>query len=235
MGDDKAQMLFTDPPFNVRYQNNRPTRNLKRRKYPKWQKIYKDDLPQEEYEKWLEKVFSNVDEYLVPCSPLYCFNGHRQFGPMYLMLLKLGYRIGSVIVWAKPNFAISYGDYNQQIEFCLYGWKPGEGGHFWYGPNNETTLWESRRDAGKTLIHPTQKPISLAQRAIKNSSQRGDIIIETFCGSGSTLIAAESLERRCFAVEISEAYCDAIVRRYVSFVGKDKVSDELRKKYLQEN
>jgi DNA modification methylase len=231
MAGNKAQMLFTDPPFNVRYQNKRPAKSLKRRRHPKWEKIYKDDLPQEEYEAWLEKVISNVDKYLISGSPIYIFNGHRQFGPMYLMLIKLGYRIGSVIVWAKERFAISYADYNQQVEFCLYAWKPGEGGHFWYGPNNETTLWESKRDAAKTLVHPTQKPIALAQRAIKNSSKRGDIVVDTFLGSGSSLIAAQSLKRRCFGLEIDPCYCDAIVMRYIAYVGKDNTPKELLKKY----
>jgi DNA modification methylase len=234
MDGHKAQMYYTDPPFNCRYKNSRPTKRSRLKKPPKWEKIYKDDLPQEEYERWLEQVFTNVNEYLLPNSPIYVWNGHRQFGCMYLMLLKLGYQIGSVIVWAKEHFAISYADYNQQVEFCLYGWKKGQGGHFWYGPHNETTLWEVKRDAAKLLIHPTQKPVELAQRAIRNSSKRGDVIIETFLGSGSTLIASESLNRCCFGVEINERYCDAIVRRYISYVGIDKISEEVRKKYLQE-
>ena len=150
------------------------------------------------------------------------------------MLLKLGFQIGSVIVWSKPTFAISYADYNQQVEFCLYGWKKGNGAHRWFGPNNETTLWEIKRDHGASLVHPTQKPIFLPQRALKNSSQRGDIVIDTFLGSGSTLIAAESLGRRCFGVEIDPVYCDAIVKRYINFVGKQNVPEELVKKYLPE-
>ncbi|MCM8797652.1 MAG: DNA modification methylase [Candidatus Omnitrophica bacterium] len=234
MDGHKAQMWFTDPPFNCRYKNSRPTKRNRRNKPPKWEKIYKDDLPQAEYEKWLEQVLVNVNEYLIPGSPIYIWNGHRQFGPMYLMLLKHGFCVGSVIVWAKPeHFSISYADYNQQVEFCLYGWKKGQGRHFWYGPHNETTLWQVKRDPASSLIHPTQKPVCLSQRAIRNSSQRGDILIETFAGSGSTIIAAESLNRRCFACEISEAYCDAIVKRYIAYA-PDKVSAEIKAKYLKE-
>jgi DNA modification methylase len=234
MNGERARLWYTDPPFNCRYTNSRPT--LKHgKKPPKWDHIYKDDLPQEEYEKWLEQVLINVNEYLEPCSPAYIWNGHRQFGPMYMMLLKHGFQIGSVIVWAKERFAISYADYNQQVEFCLYSWKKGKGEHFWYGPSNESTLWQVSRDPSKILIHPTQKPVELSQRAIKNSSKRGDIIVETFLGSGSTLIAAENLGRCCFGIEIDPVYCDAIVKRYIAFVGEDKVSEELVQKYLKES
>jgi len=232
MGDYKAHMLFCDPPFNCNYRNNRP--NIRQsKKPPKWKNIYRDNLPQGEYEAWLEKVFSNINNYLSPGSSIYIWNGHRQFGPMYLMLLKLDFQIGTVIVWAKPNFSISYADYNQQVEFCLYGWKKGEGGHHWYGPHNETTLWEERRDSAKSLVHPTQKPISLGQRAIRNSSARNNITVDTFLGSGSTLIAAQSLGRRCFGIEIDPRYCDAIVKRYIAYVGESNVTDELKEKYLK--
>lgn len=233
MDGQKARLWYTDPPFNCHYTNSRPDPRHDR-KPPKWEKIYKDDLPQEDYEAWLDQVIVNANEHLEPCSPVYVWNGHRQFGPMYLMLLKHGFKIGSVIVWAKERFAISYADYNQQVEFCLYSWKPGRGDHFWYGLSNESTLWDVRRDPAKTLIHPTQKPVALSQRAIKNSSQRGDIVLETFLGSGSTLMAAETLDRRCFGIEIDPRYVDALVRRYIAFVGVDKVSEAIQKKYIQQ-
>jgi len=151
-----------------------------------------------------------------------------------LILTGLGFHVSCVITWAKERFAIGFGDYNQQTEFCLYGWKEDNGSHAWFGPNNESTLWEVHRDLTRDYIHPTQKPIALAQRAMKNSSKRGDLVVDTFLGSGSTLIAAESLERRCFGMEIDPRYCDAIIRRYVSFVGKDKVPKELVEKYIKE-
>jgi DNA modification methylase len=83
-------------------------------------------------------------------------------------------------------------------------------------------------------VHPTQKPVELAARAIRNSSKRGDVLIDLFLGSGSTLIAAESLTRRCFGMEIEPKYCDAIVRRYISFVGKEKVSEDISNLYRKE-
>lgn len=230
----KVNLLHMDPPYNVNYYGgNRPHAKARPKDSKQWKRIYGDDMNQDEYEDWLRKVLTNAAGHLIKGAPVYIWNGHRQFGPMYHILDELGFHIGCVITWAKPNFAIGYGDYNQQTEFCLYGWKEGES-HFWNGPTNESTLWEINRDSANVLIHPTQKPIAIAQRALRNSSIRGDIVLDMFLGSGSTLIAAETLERRCFGVELDPKYIDAIVRRYIAFVGKEKVSSELCAKYFKE-
>jgi DNA modification methylase len=153
---------------------------------------------------------------------------------MYEMLTKLNYHISCVLTWAKPSFSIGYGDYNQQTEFCLYGWKEDNGAHKWYGPTNETTLWEEKRDATKNYQHLTQKPVALPARAIKNSSLRDDNVLELFGGSGSTAVACAMLDRKCFCMEIDPVFCDGIVLRLINYLGKDKVSDELCKRYLKE-
>ena len=235
MASEKISLVHADPPYNVNYYGgNRPVPNARPKKSRNWERIYSDNLCQKEYEDWLKKIFTNMQSFLKEGAPFYIWNGHKQFGPMHEMLEGLGCHVACVITWAKPNFAISYADYNQQTEFCLYGWKKDNGAHIWYGPTNESTLWEIKRDAAKICVHPTQKPIALAQRAINNSSERNDVVLDLFLGSGSTLIAAESLSRRCFGLEIDPKYCDAIVKRYIAFVGKENVSAEIRKKYLKE-
>lgn len=235
MASEKISLVHSDPPYNVNYYGgNRPTPNARPKKSRNWERIYSDNLSQKEYEDWLKKIFTNMQSFLKKGAPFYIWNGHKQFGPMHEMLEKLGCHVACVITWAKPNFAISYADYNQQTEFCLYGWKKDNGAHIWYGPTNESTLWEIKRDATKNCVHPTQKPIALAQRAVKNSSERGDVVLDLFLGSGSTLIAAESLSRRCFGIEIDPKYCDAIVKRYIAFVGRENISQELAQKYTKE-
>ena len=230
--EKKADLVVCDPPYNVAYDDQqRPTGVEKKRK---WNPIESDAMGQEEYETWLKEPLRNMEKFMGQGSPIYIWNGHRQFGPMHLMLNELGFHIGCVITWVKERFALGYSDYNQQSEFCLYGWKEGNGAHKWYGPTNETTVWEVSRDNSNTLIHPTQKPVALAQRAIKNSSKRGDIVLDMFLGSGSTLIASERLERACYGMEISPAYCDAIVRRYINYVGEENVSQAIRDKYMKE-
>jgi DNA modification methylase len=236
IGVKKINLLWVDPTYGVKYSDsNRPQPNTADHKKPsKWRKIQNDNLPQEEYESWLEKVFTNIAGYLDKGSAIYVWNGHRQFGPMQQMLIKLGFHVSCVITWVKESFALGFGDYNQQTEFCLYGWKEDNGRHRWYGPNNESTLWDIKRDPVSSLLHPTQKALALATRAIKNSSQRDDIVLDTFLGSGTALIAAEGLQRVCYGMEIDPCYCDAIVKRYIAFVGKDNVSEEVKNRYLKE-
>ena len=165
---------------------------------------------------------------------MYMWNGFRQFGPMTQMLIDLGFHVSNIITWVKPSICISFSDYNFQSEFCIYGWFSGGESHRWFGSTNESNIWEVKRDNSNSRIHQNQKPVELAQRAIKNSSQRGDLVLDMFLGSGSTLIAAESLERRSCGIEIDPRYCDAIVKRCIAFMGRDKVSQEVLNKYCSE-
>ncbi len=222
---NKAGLLFTDPPYNVDYGGEKAGLG------DNWDKIANDNLPQDKYEEWLKVVLKNAVDVLDDGACLYIWNGSRQFGPMYDMLLSMGIRVSAVITWAKEAFALGWSDYKQQTEFCLYGWKEKGGTHKWYGPENETTLWEIKRDATINYIHPTQKPIAVAARGIRNSSKRDDIVLDLFLGSGTTLIAAESLKRRCYGIEMSPGYCDAIVQRYVRRFGREKVRETILKKY----
>ncbi len=234
LGEARAQLLFTDPPYNVAYYGgNRPHAEGRPKPSRQWERIYADNQSQADYETWLAGILKAVTAFLAPGAACYIWNGHRQFGPMHQMLTGLGVHVSCVITWAKPNFAIGFGDYNQATEFCLYGWK-GDGPHRWFGPANESTLWEVQRDPTKAYIHPTQKPLALAQRALRNSSLREEVVLDVFLGSGSTLIAAESLGRRCYGMELDPRYCDAIVRRYIACVGKDKISAEIRTRYCPE-
>lgn len=234
IGDNKINLIFSDPPYNVDYYGgNRPVPEKARPKASRnWKRIYNDNLTQEEYERWLRQIFVNVSPYLAEGTPIYIWNGSRQFGFMYMMFIEVGFHVSCVITWAKESFSIGYGDYNQQTEFCLYGWKEDNGAHKWHGPNNESTLWQIKRDATSSYNHPTQKPVALAHRAIRNSSKRGDIVLDMFLGSGTTLIAADGLERVCYGMEIDPGYCDVIARRYIKVKGEDAVSAELYKKYL---
>lgn len=234
MQDNKASLLHTDPPYNVNYYGgNRPTPDARPKNSRHWERIYADKMSQQEYEDMLRNIFRNMTGYLSDGSCTYIWNGHAQFGPMHRILGEVGFHISCVITWAKPSFAIGFGDYNQQTEFCLYGWKENNGRHFWNGPTNESTLWEINRDSTQNYIHPTQKPIAIPHRAIRNSSKRNDVVLDLFLGSGSTLIASERLGRRCFGMEIDPRYVDALIRRYIAFVGKDKVSNEVVRKYLE--
>lgn len=233
IGNNKVHLFFTDPPYNVDYYGgNRPQPDKARPKQSRqWKKIYSDNLDQGQYTKWLGDILKNASKSLSPGASVYIWNGHRQFGPMHQLLGSIGIKVSCVITWAKESFAIGYGDYNQQTEFCLYGWLEDNGAHKWYGPTNESTLWQIHRDPTKQYQHPTQKPLELAERAMRNSSLRGQVVLDTFLGSGTALIAAERLSRRCFGIEIDAHYCDVIVRRWIAYVGIDNAPQNLVKKY----
>ena len=152
---------------------------------------------------------------------------------MHDLLTEWNFNISCVITWVKESFAPGFEDYNEQTEFCIYGWKGGTR-HRWYGPKNESTLWQVHRDRTTAYRHPTQKALELAERALRNSSRSGDIVFDPFLGSGTTLIAAARLGWRCFGMEIEPKYCDIIVRRYIATAGKDSVSKKVLKRYCSE-
>ncbi|MCX5698980.1 MAG: DNA methyltransferase [Candidatus Omnitrophica bacterium] len=235
MNGEKADILDTDFPYNVSYmqKNNRPSVNTRPKKSRKWDQIYSDSLPQSEYELLMKKVMVNIKNYLKPGSPVYIWQGHRQIPPLYQILLDLGFHTSCIVCWMKEAAVISYADYSFRSEHALYGWLEGAP-HYWVGPPGESNVWEMHRDPTKNYIHPTQKPVELAARAIRNSSKRGDIILDTFLGSGSVLIACESLSRRYYGLELDPRFIDGLVFRYINYVGADKVSQDVRAKYLKE-
>lgn len=230
LGDQKIDLWYSDYPYGISYDSeNRP----REKKGKKWLPIQNDNLNSEDHRMFLRKSIESVMPFLKKGAPVYLWNGFLKMGCMDSLLDEAGIHIGSMLVWVKPNPSISFADYNWQTEFCAYGFVKGAS-HKWFGSLTETNLWECPRDAAQTLIHPTSKPVSLAQRAMKNSSQRGDIVFDGFAGSGSAIIAAQSMERICYAVELEPCYCDAIVRRYIKTFGRDSVSPEVFERYRKE-
>ena len=235
MQDEKVNLIFSDPPYLASYiPGNRPTKNHRRKKINAGKMIQNDSLSQEQYEQWLKKVFTNLVEFIDGSASIYIWNGFRQFSPMTQMLIDLGFHISNIITWVKPSICLSFSDYNFQSEFCIYGWFQGGAPHRWFGSTKESNIWEVNRDSISTRIHQNQKPIELARRAMINSSIKNDIVLDTFLGSGSTIIAAESIGRRCFGLEKEPRFVDALILRYIAFVGQDKVSEEIKQKYLKE-
>ena len=234
-GEEKIALLDIDWSYNVNYMGGScPRVDTRPKKSRKWSAIYSDNLPQDEYEAFMRNVLTNIKSYLEPGAVFYQWQAHRQLGPLYQILTELDFYTSSLICWKKESAAISYADYSFQTEQAVYGWLNGAS-HYFAGKPGESNLWEVKRDPTKLYQHPCQKPVALAEHAIRNSSKRDDAVADVFMGSGSFLIAAESLNRHCFGMELSEAYCDAIVKRYIAFAGRDKVSQELVQKYMRED
>jgi DNA modification methylase len=231
---EKVALLDIDWPYNVNYMGGScPRADTRPKGSRKWDAIYSDNMPQNEYEAFMLKVLANIKPYLNPGAVFYQWQAHRQLGPLYQILTQLDFHVSCLICWAKESAAISYADYSFQTEQAVYGFLKGQS-HYFAGKPGESNLWQVKRDPTKFYVHPCQKPAILAEHAIRNSSKRDDVVLDVFLGSGSVLIAAETLGRRCFGMELDPKYCDAIVRRYIAYVGADKVSEDLRKKYLVE-
>jgi DNA modification methylase len=134
---------------------------------------------------------------------------------------EVGLDIHELIFWLKPQFVFSRSHYHHRTERCIYGWRSGHGGCKFYGSRNQTEVWEVKRE--NDHIHPTQKPVELFLRPLQNNTKVGEISYEPFAGSGTHIIAAQKLERRCYAVELDPGYCDVIVERWQNLSGQKAV------------
>jgi DNA modification methylase len=231
MQGERADILFSDPPYNASYSaDNRPTDAASRRSKRAWSGIRNDNLARTQYRAWFSRVASNIVDALRPGAPFYLWHGHAQFGLLHDVLSELGFHPSCVLTWAKESFSPGFSDYQQATEFCLYGWRLGAR-HPWYGPKNASTLWSVHRDRVQTYQHPTTKALELADRALRHSSRAGEVVLDPFLGSGTTLIAAARLGRRCFGLEIEPKYCDVVVRRFIALVGEGAAPADLVRRY----
>jgi DNA modification methylase len=197
MDGQKADMVFTDPPYGVDYKgiNNDSKDGL-------------EDL--------LRGVFGNYFAVSKSGAAIYCFHSDR-CADIFHTIFREFFHFSSMIIWAKNSLTLSQTDYQSQHEPCLYGWM-NNGSHSWYSDRKQTSVW--RFDKEKVVGHTTPKPVALVEKAITNSSKGGDLVIDLFGGSGSTMIAAEKQGRCTRLMELDPKYCDVIVKRWEDFTGK---------------
>jgi DNA modification methylase len=186
MNGEKADMVFTDPPYNVAF-NGRSG---------KFDVIENDDLPENEFEQLIDGFVSILNILNPPIYYVWC--NWKFYG---ILQRKLDFK--ACIVWAKNVFGLGRG-YRHQHEFCLFNGKIDE------GINNESDLWEVKKDTN--YMHPTQKPVELASRAF-NNHKNAKIIVDLFCGSGLSFIASHQLKRKCYGMELDPKYCQVIIDR----------------------
>lgn len=204
MDGQKADMVFTDPPYGVNYTGGKK----------KHEKLKNDNLETDIYGEIMPVYFSILKDD----GAFYLWYADATATSTATATDKAGFKIVAQIIWAKNNAQfMTSAKYKGKHEPCFYGSKKGKSAK-WFGQNNEVTLWEYDR-ACVNEYHPTQKPVALAERATKNSSPLKGIVVDLFGGSGSTLIACEKLKRKCYMMEIDPAYCDVIVKRWEDFTG----------------
>lgn len=206
ISDNAPILMVTDPPYGVEYDPN--WRNEAAEKgLISYAASSIGTVENDERIDWRETY------ELFKSQVAYVWHAGRHAAEISQNLKDSGYDIISQIIWAKPMFAISRGDYHWQHEPCWYAVKKGHN-HNWQGSRSESTLWEIERGCKEKTGHGTEKPIECMARPIRNNTAKGELVVDPFLGSGTTLIAADQLNRTCYGMEISPKYCQVILERY---------------------
>ena len=208
MTNELADMVFTDPPYGIDYSGGR-TQVVANKEYGK---IMNDTLQGDELGGLIANMFKfvkNEADYYICVSPL-------EQKPFLDILKKQNKKLDAVIVWDKKNPGLGYMMYRRQCEFILYV----RGKPFKKGDTSDFDLWRISKDNTQKYLHGTQKPVQLSTRAIKNSSKENDLVLDVFGGSGSTMIACEKTNRKCYTIELDPAFCDVIIKRWEDYTGK---------------
>lgn len=209
MDGQKAELVFTDPPYNVNYEGYTEEKLT----------IQGDNMTPEQFEVFLAAVFSSYRQALKEDGSLYVCHPSSWQREFQDALEHSDFEVRCQIIWAKNTFAWGFGRYKFQHEPIFYCHRKGESDP-WYGDKSQSTLWQENKPAANRL-HPTMKPVELIERALVNSSKAGDLVLDLFGGSGSTLIACEKNGRSSRLMELDPKYCDVIVKRWQDFTGKE--------------
>ena len=211
MNGQRADMSLTDPPYNVAYEGKTAGKKT----------IQNDDMSEEEFYSFLLSAHKNMYENMKDGAALYVFHSDSEGLNFRRAFAEAGFKLTQCCVWEKNSMVLGRQDYQWQHEPVLYGWKP-TGSHQWYSDRCQTTIWHFDKPL-RSEDHPTMKPIPLVAYPIQNSSRPGDLILDLFGGSGSTLMACEQSGRKCYMMEIDPLYCDVIVRRYIKATTDKKI------------
>ena len=207
MQDELANLWLTDPPYNVNYEGATEDKL----------KIQNDNMSDLDFRQFLASAYTVAHYYLNEGASFYIWHADSEGYNFRGAAKDSNLQIRQCLIWVKSSMVMGRQDYHWQHEPCLYGWKKGAS-HFWNADRKQTTVLNFDKPH-KNKEHPTMKPVDLFQYQITNSSKTGDIVLDTFGGSGTTLIAAERIQRQARLVELDPKYCDVIVKRWEDFTG----------------
>jgi DNA modification methylase len=204
-----ADMVFTDPPYNVNY-----GATMKDKLRGQNRKIANDNLGQN-FEQFLRDACVNI--LAVTKGAIYVCMSSSEIHTLQTVFREAGGHWSTFVIWAKNTFTMGRSDYQRQYEPILYGWKEGTD-HFWCGARDQGDVWFIKKPFANDL-HPTMKPVELVERALRNSSKTRDTVLDPFGGSGTTLIACEKAGRQARLIELEPRYCDVAVTRWQRWSG----------------
>ena len=201
MDGKKANLILTDPPYGVSFTSSSGL------------KIQNDSLKNEEFYNFLLAAFKNMVAHAEPGAAGYVFHADTEGLNFRNAFINAGFHLAGCCIWVKDSLVLGRSDYQWQHEPVLYGFLKN-GKHSWYSDRKQTTIWNFKKPK-RSENHPTSKPLDLLSYPLKNSTQENAIVVDTFGGSGSTLMACELSNRICYTMELDEKYASVILRRYV--------------------
>lgn len=211
MGGEQADMLLTDPPYNVNYEGKTKDKL----------KIKNDQMGNDNFRQFLTDAFSNADMVMKPGAVFYIWYADSEGYNFRGACFDAGWTVRQCLIWNKNSMVIGRRDYQWKHEPCLYGWKEGAE-HLWASDRKQTTVINFDKPT-RNDMHPTMKPIPLFDYQIKNNTKGGDVVLDLFGGSGTTIMACEQNGRRGYSMEYDPRYVDVIVDRWEKFTGAKAV------------
>lgn len=211
MGGEQADMLLTDPPYNVNYEGKTKDKL----------KIKNDQMGNDNFRQFLTDAFSNADMVMNPGAVFYIWHADSEGYNFRGACFDAGWTVRQCLIWNKNSMVMGRQDYQWKHEPCLYGWKEGAG-HLWASDRKQTTVINFDKPT-RNDMHPTMKPIPLFDYQIKNNTKGGDVVLDLFGGSGTTIMACEQNGRRGYSMEYDPRYVDVIVDRWEKFTGAKAV------------
>lgn len=214
-----VDMWLTDPPYNVAYEGK--TKDALT--------IQNDSMGDEQFRKFLRDAYVTADLVMKPGAVFYIWHADSEGYNFRGAAQDAGWKVRQCLIWKKSTMVMGRQDYHWKHEPCLYGWKSGAG-HLWAADRKQTTILEFEKPS-RNGEHPTMKPVALFEYQMLNNTKGGDIVLDSFGGSGTTLIAAEKNGRVARLMELDPKYCDVIVKRWQEFTGKDAIHEVTGKTY----
>lgn len=211
MGRENADLYLTDPPYNVAYEG----------KTKDSLKIKNDSMDDESFRLFLMDAFTVADSVLKKGASFYIWHADSEGFNFRYAVKHCSWLLKQCLIWNKNSMVMGRQDYQWKHEPCLYGWKAGAS-HKWYSDRKQTTILEFNRPS-RNGEHPTMKPVLLFAYQINNSSNENDIVLDSFAGSGTTIIACEQSNRKARCMELDPRYCDVIIARWEKLTGKEAV------------
>ena len=211
MGGQLADMLLTDPPYNVAYEGKTKDHLT----------IQNDSMDNDSFRQFLRDAFTSADAVMKQGAVFYIWHADLEGYNFRGACFDIGWKVRQCLIWNKNSMVMGRQDYHWKHEPCLYGWKEGAS-HLWASDRKQTTVIDYQRPT-KAEIHPTMKPVGLFDYQIKNNTKGGDIVLDLFNGSGTTIMACEQNGRVARSMELDPRYVDACVKRWENFTGEKAV------------